>query len=198
MKKQKGFTLVETLLIIGIISLGTIGVYTIFNIASDWNKASNEALGLQNAVNRIERATNTSGNFTGITMNTLPVVGGGFSSFINMSDIVSPSPNTLNFIYRNMNGRICSNFVSKMLGMPGNISAVLNGVAVPNMSEASDITSKCTSDSNDVTISLSSNVSVAGLGFVTPSAASAYIAPIAVTYSPPAWMSGPLVLSGVP
>lgn len=199
MKKQKGFTLVEILLIVGIVSIATVGVYTIFNIASDWNKASNEADGLYNIITRVERATNTSGNFSGISMATLPIIGGNFTSFINMNNIISPAPNTLNFVYRNVNGRICSNFVSKMLGMPGNVSAILNGTVVPNMTQASDVSSICARDSNDVTISLSSNVSVVGLIPVTPSAASTLpdTSSTSPSATPPAWMSGPLVLSGV-
>ena len=170
MIKKNGFTLVEILLVVGIISLAIVSIYTIFNIASDWQKSSNEAAGLQNAINRIERATSSTGIFTGVTLGTLPIVGGGFISSISMKDVVSPNQNTLHFIYKSVGSRVCSSFVTKMLGMAGNVSAIINGTVLANLSEFKDIASQCTNDSNDITIALNSNISVAGLTPVIPSA----------------------------
>lgn len=169
MVKKNGFTLVEILLVIGVISLACISVYTVFNVVNDWQKASNEATGLQNTINRVERATSTNGVFTGLTLETLPIVGGRFTSYINMTEVVSPSPNVLNFVYKNISTRVCSYFVPRMVSNSGNVKATINGTLLENAEDVGNISSRCNNSNNDITITVTSKVSVAGLSTVIPS-----------------------------
>jgi len=165
---KNGFTLVEILLITGIISLACIGLYVIFSNASSTYTSNDESEKLFNAIYRLERASSASGVFTGINAGTFSLVG-GFKSKLNVSDISSPQPDTLNLTYSGVSQGICSKFVTKISSGMDNLSARVNGTDIPRYSDPAGVGQSCSSDSNTVVAVLKSRISSAGLAPVTPS-----------------------------
>jgi type II secretory pathway pseudopilin PulG len=166
--KNKGFTLVETLLIIGVVSLSIIGVYVIFNIANSWVTSNEEATQVSNAIERINRASSSAGIYTGMNKTVLDSLGGQFNSKFNLTGIDSPTPNKLNINYSDISSRNCSSFVSKILEKGNNLATVVNGTNISSSAEISSIANACSGDSNTVVIVLTSNTSVVGLTPVVP------------------------------
>ena len=156
-KINRGFTLIESILVIAAISLSLIGVYIIFRYLTDNYTSYSEARGLHNLITRVESATSTVGTFTGMTIDTLTPIGGRFESKLDLRTIVSPDPKTLHFIYLGMGSRICSDFVNKMIRRNTGISAILNGGSIANNSDPVEIVNGCNQDTNNVTIVLNSS-----------------------------------------
>lgn len=164
-KNKKGFTLIEILLITGVVSLASIATYAIFNSASAWYTSNQEVENLNGAIDRIERAVGSSGTYSSINRATLESLG-GFNTKLNLADISSPSPNVLNLRYDDINSNICSKFVSKIIDSRNNLTILVNSVAVNQT--INSISQQCNNDSNTITISLRSNISTAGLTPVVP------------------------------
>lgn len=167
--KLKGFTLIEILITIGLISLATVGTYVVFGLAQDTSNSNEEATQLSNAITRLDRATSASGVYTGVTKETLDSLGNPFYSKFNLTGIVSPTPNKLHINYTGMSNRNCAKFISKMISSSGNVSAIVNGSEQVGGADVGSISSLCADNENAVTIVLTSNISVAGLGAVVPS-----------------------------
>ena len=85
-KNKKGFTLIEILLITGVVSLASIATYAIFNSASAWYTSNQEVENLNGAIDRIERAVGSSGTYSSINRATLESLG-GFNTKLNLADI---------------------------------------------------------------------------------------------------------------
>lgn len=72
-RKNKGFTLVETLLVVGFVALASVGVYVIFNKAQAINVANDEAILLNGFKKDIEESYNGAPTYAGldnISLNT--------------------------------------------------------------------------------------------------------------------------------
>jgi type II secretory pathway pseudopilin PulG len=70
-KKQKGFTLVEILLVVGFISLASIAIYEVFNAASTTSKARDEMWQLEELANKIKANYSVVADYTGVTQATV-------------------------------------------------------------------------------------------------------------------------------
>ncbi len=66
-KKNKGFTLVEILLVVGFIALASIGIYAVYNKVTTTSKANQENNNLQTLKTGIKQLFGNQGNFTGLT-----------------------------------------------------------------------------------------------------------------------------------
>jgi type II secretory pathway pseudopilin PulG len=66
-KKNKGFTLVEILLVVGFIALASVGVYTIYSKVQTANSANAESRNLDTIRAGIKNLYGASPNYTGIT-----------------------------------------------------------------------------------------------------------------------------------
>lgn len=139
-KKIKGYTLVELLIATGVISVASVGLYLIYGIASDWQKTNKEVKSLNLLFNEIDSATNTTGKYTGITLDNIP--GSSFTSSFNLFSVDSPTETKLNFEYKDVSTRNCTDFISKMLSSSKNISAVINGKQITK-NNLQDISLSC-------------------------------------------------------
>ena len=66
-KKNKGFTLVEILLVVGFIALASIGIYAVYNKVTTTSKANQENTNLQTIRAGIKQLFGNQTNFTGLT-----------------------------------------------------------------------------------------------------------------------------------
>lgn len=126
MKKEQGFTLVELLVATGVISLASVGLYGVYSITSDWQKTNQEVKSLNLLISEIENSTSTTGKYTGITNASL--TNHNFSSALNLKEVNSPQDTKLNFEYKDISPRVCTEFTSKMIASAKNkVTAIING-----------------------------------------------------------------------
>lgn len=154
-KKSKGYTLIEILVATGVIGLASIGIYNIGLRVSDWRKSSQEFKALSKTFLEIENSNIANVEYIGINKDNLRNYSSGFNTVLNLSEINAESSTKLNFIYRDMSPRICSDFVSKMVSSSENVTALVNSVNI-NENKLNDIGVACSLDSglNTVTIAL--------------------------------------------
>lgn len=126
-KKLKGYTLIELMIITGVLGLATIGIYTVATIASDWRKSSQEVKSLNTTLAQIDNSTLTTGSYSGITLSSLNNYSTGFNSALPLKEVIAPNAKQLNFVYDGVSSRICNDFAGKMLQSSNNIGAIING-----------------------------------------------------------------------
>ncbi len=145
--KRKGFTLIETLITTGFISISSIGAYAVANIATDWRKSSAEVKSLNSLISSIENSTSTQDDFKDVSYSSL-----AFNSSLNLTKI-EPINKKLNFVYQDIGSRVCNDFVGKMLTSSKNIGSIVNGLEF-SKENIKDIALACRQDRNDITIVL--------------------------------------------
>ena len=123
----RGYTLIELLVGTGILSIAAIGIYAVATIATDWRRSSQEVKSLNMAIKEIDNSTNTTGIYSGVTLLSLNEFSTGFNSSLNLKDIYSPESKKLNFVYEDINSRICSDFSNRMLESSKNVVVLING-----------------------------------------------------------------------
>lgn len=145
--KKKGFTLIETLITTGFISIGSVGAYAVANTANDYRKSSTEVKSLNVLISSIENRTATQDSFKDISYSSL-----AFNSSLNLAKI-DPIDKKLNFVYQDIGSRVCNDFVGKMLTSSKNIETVINGLEF-SKENIQNIAIGCQQDRNDITIVL--------------------------------------------
>ncbi len=148
-KKQKGFTLVETLLTVGFIALASVGVYQIFSKADSYVKAGKESKNIDLIVKGLLRSYESKTNYFGLTNavsyqnNVVPVTminetGNVIShSMGGTVDILSASigtktDNGFSIIYRQVPSLYCTKLVGEASKIVNHIS--IGGTVVLNYS----------------------------------------------------------------
>lgn len=145
--KKKGFTLIETLITTGFISISSLGAYAVANIAGDWRKSNQEVKSLNALISSIENSTSTQEDFKDVSYSSLD-----FNSSLNLAKI-EPINKKLNFVYQDIGSRVCNDFVGKMLTSSKNIGSIVNGLEF-SKENIKDIALACRQDRNDITIVL--------------------------------------------
>jgi type II secretory pathway pseudopilin PulG len=146
-KKTKGYTLIEILLVTGFIAVATIGVYTIFNKAKDISIANDEAKIVDHFRTEIARMYENSPSYTGldnIAVNTAKVTPINMTTanpneiFNKFGGTVTINPITYSGVtdsgfritYPNIRIASCSYMVLSLMG--GFNSITVNGTVVKN------------------------------------------------------------------
>lgn len=160
--KNKGFTLIEILLSTGFISVSSIGAYAIANTENDYRKSSTEVKNLNALIQQIENSTSTVENYQSISLSSL-----NFNSALSLA-YVQPINKSLNFVYSDVDSRVCNDFTNKMLSSSKNISAIVNKSKFDKES-IKDIAVACYQDKNDLTIVLNKELSDYSLNTVVAS-----------------------------
>jgi type II secretory pathway pseudopilin PulG len=145
--KKKGFTLIETLITTGFISISSLGAYAMANIAVDWRKSNQEVKSLNALISSIENSTSTQEDFKDVSYSSL-----AFNSSLNLAKI-EPINKKLNFVYQDIGSRVCNDFVGKMLTSSKNIGSIVNGLEF-SKENIKNIAISCQQDKNDITIVL--------------------------------------------
>lgn len=133
--KIKGFTLIELMIGIGLISASSVALYSVANITNDYRKSSSEVKSLSQIIKNVDL---NIGSFSHVTISSL-----SFNSSLNLKDLKTDN-DKLTFIYDEVNTRICNDFASKMVSGNKNISLNINNTDINN--DLKDI--KCANKSN--------------------------------------------------
>lgn len=144
MKKNEGFTLIEIILMIGVISLGTIGIYSYYNMTIERQKAKLELEFINDAFYKMETIFNVNQDLTGITsIEDLKKIGvlGEKESSLGINSIEN-SRNFIKINYIDVSNRVCSNILSSINNKK--IKIEINDSAV-NVNSISDISNVCNS-----------------------------------------------------
>lgn len=153
-KRLKGYTLIELLVGTGVLSLATIGIYTIAMFAFDWRRVNQEVKLLNIVMKEIDNSTLGNGSYENINLLELEKMGIEFNSALQLININSTDKSKLNFEYSGVSKRVCVNFVEKMLGSNNNIDVLVNNQKITNKN-LNDILYLCNmSNINDVKVVL--------------------------------------------
>lgn len=143
--KNKGFTLVELLIGVGLVSIASVSTYSIATYANDIRTTKSEVSDLSEFIKGIENTTNTT-VFNDEAIQTFQQ----YKSNLELASITSKNGNLL-LNYSNVKARICVDFVSKMISANKNISAVINGKDISN-NDLNEISNSCFSNTNEISI----------------------------------------------
>jgi prepilin-type N-terminal cleavage/methylation domain-containing protein len=175
-KNNKGFTLIEVLLVVGFMALAGLAVYTLYNKVNETGKASNESknidllkAGVKNIYggklnyNSLTNAVLNDSRVTPDIMRAIPYITGDTSITNSFGGAVNVTPITLvgtgvnkgfQIEYNNVPGSICSKLVSLE---NSNFSQIkINSTIVKSFGNSLDVaalTTQCIADTgNGVTI----------------------------------------------
>lgn len=123
--KYNGFTLTELLVVSGLISVASIGIYGIYHLTNDLRKAQTEAKSLTSVINDIHNYGDLRGSLAGITLDNIKNYSNNYTPILELKSITSRN-NDIKFSFENLNTRICNDFSGKMLSAEKNISANIN------------------------------------------------------------------------
>ena len=166
MKKIKGYTNIELLLVVGILSVLTGSIYFIYNNASDKRIVSSELTNLQDLVKKLGNAT-TSSSYASLSNQQLTDFGIYYHSEFQDFKIEGLSLNSFKVNYSGLNARQCNDFALKTAAMKGEyvVTRDINGKATSD--KIDEIVSNCNNDLNKVSITFS-GMSIPALASVTP------------------------------
>lgn len=145
MNKNKGFTLVEILIAVGLVSIASVSTYHIANYANDFRTIKSEVSDLSEFIKSIENTTNTT-VFNDEAIQTFQQ----YKSNLELASITSKNGNLL-LNYSNVKTRVCVDFVSKMISANKNISAIINGKDIKK-NDLNEISNSCFSNTNELSI----------------------------------------------
>lgn len=143
--KNKGFTLIELLLGVGFLSVASVSTYSIATYANDFRTIKSEVSDLSEFIKGIENTTNTT-VFNDEAIQTFQK----YKSNLELASITSKSGNLL-LNYSNVKTRVCVDFVSKMISVNKNITAIINGKDI-SKNDLNEISNSCFSNTNELSI----------------------------------------------
>lgn len=155
LKKDNGFTLIELIIVVGVMALAAASVYGLASIASDWRKSSAETQKLLILMRELDSATNITGSLAGIDMTNLSNISGGMDSSLDLKSITSVGTDKLEFSYKDVNPRVCNDMGGKLLASANNIELKVNGINILHAEDVSGLGVACSQNRNDLTIVMS-------------------------------------------
>lgn len=154
--KQKGFTLIESLLVFGVFALILIGVYSLaVNVTATAN-ASNEADKLNTVIEKIERVVGVNGTFEDVTIDVFNQLTENYASSLNFTGIEAQL-DTLTINYADVPAASCTKFSEKMLIKNRNVSVNINDSNLPAYTDIALIVSQCDRPNNTIRVVLNNN-----------------------------------------
>ena len=151
--KEKGFTNIELLLGVGIISVLSGSVYFLYHNTNDKRIASSETTNLNSLVSRLANAA-TASTYASLNKTQLNDYGIYYKSEFTSFDIQGLSPRSFQVNYSGLSARQCNDFALKTSSMQGDfkVSHIING-STPNQNTLlQDVVSQCNLDSNTVNV----------------------------------------------
>lgn len=165
-QNKNGYTLLELLLITGLVSLASIGLYSAYLWTDNVRKTKSEVQSLSNVIRDLENYNSAKGDLLGINLNTLHSYSQNFQSSLNLTNI-SSTTEQVKFSYSDINSRICNDFTSKILSSNRNISSKINNNNVQN--DLSAISTACNQNNNDIEITYNKAINTSPITVVTAS-----------------------------
>lgn len=158
--KIKGFTLIELMIGIGLISVSSVAIYSVASITNDYRKSSSEVKSLSQVIKNVDL---NIGSFSHVTISSL-----SFNSSLNLKDLKTDN-DKLTFIYDDVNTRICNDFASKMVSGNRNISLNINNTDI-SKNKLKEISNTCVLSHNKMMVVLNKELSDYSLNTVVASA----------------------------
>lgn len=152
-KKNKAFTLIEVLIVVGLAIGAATSMYTLFAGVGSTMKSEDEVKYLTHTINDIDNVTAAINVYQGINLDTLNSLGIKGSSVIGVSSITTPTTKSISFNYQSVGQKNCIDIVKKMTSLE-DITAKVNGLDVPNNATVDNVASVCneTMASNEFSI----------------------------------------------
>lgn len=165
LKKKNGFTNIELLLVVGVISVLSGATYYLYENTNDKRLVSSEMGNLQTLVAKLRDATIAS-DYANLDNQKLNDYGIYYQSEFHDFKIEGLSKNSFKVNYGQITARQCNDFTLKTTVLKGEyvISQKVNGKNVSNISK---VVSECNNDTNDVEIVFSGLV-IPTIASVTP------------------------------
>ena len=158
-KKEKGFTLIETLLIVFFVAFTFIGMYIMQNRASEDVMINKEEKYILTLFDQIDKSAYALGKYENISLEYLKE--NGYINKTNGFDLISvtaPTPTRLEATYNNIQNKECSVFVTNIVNINENHSAKINNIVISSKSNPQRITLECSAGNNEVVIIRENNV----------------------------------------
>lgn len=129
LKKSKGFTQIEIILVVGIITVLATVVYFIHDNASDKRQVSSEISNISGLIKKISSAA-TASNYADLNNQKLLDMGIYYKPEFREFEIKGLSPKSFQFTYSALNSRVCSDLAMKTALMKGEykLTRKINGV----------------------------------------------------------------------
>lgn len=168
LKKQKGLTLIEFILVLSIFSLLTLGVYNLASNVTASTTAITEAEKLDTVIEKIERMGSITGTFENINMAVFNDLTDGYASHLNLVSIEGEA-DKFSLIYENVPDKSCTKFSENVLVKNDNISVKINDSTMAPYSSLALISAACKGD-NKITVMVGNShmIKVADMSTVTP------------------------------
>lgn len=164
-KKIKGFTLVELLLGVGLIAMGTGAIYVLNDITGHSNDAFQESQRLISYSKTASSIISSSGDYSAINIEFLENYGISVDKKLGLNKIVSPTPSSLSFEYEGIDSKFCTKFVANLLSTGSNFKIAVNDTELSNKEEIiADTASLCAQENSKISITQSIDVA---LGTIT-------------------------------
>lgn len=152
-KRSRGFTLVETMLIIGFAVGSATTMYGIYSGVDTTMKSEDEVHYLTSTMSDVDNVTAAINVYEGVTLQTLNTMGVKNTSVLGVSSITTPTPRSISFNYQTVGQKNCIDIVKKMTALE-DISARVNGTDIPNNASVGNVANACnqTTMTNQVSI----------------------------------------------
>ena len=153
-KRNKGFTMVELLLVLGLVSLMTLGIYSQLGKSEKETESLNEVQKLITIFDSVEKAFISNGQYQNVSISSLKNMGidvetGGK---VSLTSLVSTSPTRIEANYASISREACGLIASKMVNTGKAHSVRINGINLPNGAAIEDIVRECTGDTNQLVV----------------------------------------------
>lgn len=167
-KKQKGLTLIEFILVFGVFSLLTLGVYNLAANVTASTTAITEAEKLDTVIEKIERVVSITGTFENINIDVFNEITDGYASNLNLVS-VSGDNEKFSLFYENVPDKACTKFSENVLVKNENISVKINDSTLAPYSSIALISEACKPD-NKITVMIgnTNTVKLANMSTVIP------------------------------
>lgn len=164
--KKKGYTNIELLLVVGIMSVLTGVLYFVYDSANNKRTVSAEVTNLNDLIRKLGNAT-TSSNYANLTNQTLNDFGINYKSEFQNFEIKGLSNNSFQVKYDALTARQCNDLTLKSTAMKGEyiISRKINGQ--DSDVDVQNVVNKCDNNFNDVEL-IFTGLSVPVIASVTP------------------------------
>lgn len=181
--KNKGFTLIELMIAIGVITILPVASYMLYKVANENNQSDVEFKRLSQVFKEINETTATIGIPSNINKDNLYTISNGLESSIGLYAVNTPNPQVLNFVYKDLDSKTCSNLTNSMVNSADYVSAIVNGESIENRDNISSVVNRCKLNKNDVTIVLNKFINTEIVSVVTPNPKS--VPTVIDVYNPP-------------
>lgn len=141
-KKNKGYTLIEFILVFAIFALMALGVYALATTVSASTTAKNESEKISLIIDDLERVASVHGGFDRIDSNAFNDITNNFVSSLELVG-VSGTENDFNINYENVTGKVCTKFVSNLLVINERVSVRVNDTRLVHLSPLANIALAC-------------------------------------------------------